>query len=82
METLKHLNHITETYFIDDLSRTLIRRNCLNSDGKWATDLYLKKQYNALKKYDLSNCLRLNELVNVLEITFALGKYKFPKKKK
>jgi hypothetical protein len=74
-EKLKELNHMTETWFIDDLSRTLIRRNCLNSHGQWAIDLYLKKQYKALLKYDISKCLRLRELVNVLEITFALGEY-------
>lgn len=81
METLKNLNNKTKEYFIDDFSRQLIQRNTLNNDGRHALDLYLKKQYNALIKYDLSDSLRLRELVVVLQKTLKLAPYIYPKTK-
>jgi len=72
MEQLKPLNTITKDYFIDELSRYLIRRNTYNNDAVYSCDKWLLKTYNALIKYDLSECLRLRELVDVIQKTLNI----------
>ena len=81
METLKTLNNLTKEYFIDDISRQLIQRNTFNNDAVHSLDLYLKKQYKSLIKYDLSDSLRLRELVVILQKTLKVAPYIYPKKK-